>query len=170
MGRAGRYVRPMPEEDGSGVRGGPGSQQRSRPDCEPEPVTGPASAGAGDPRRRLGARAEVYCARKLERLGWQILDRNWRIRLGEIDIVAIDGRTLVVVEVKAQRSGNLAGPVLPALAVGPQKQRRLRRLALAWLEACPHQPDFDDLRFDVVGITVGNDNLPVSYSHLENAF
>ena len=125
---------------------------------------------SSDPRRSLGNRAEQICANELIRRGWRILDRNWRIRLGEIDIVAMDEGTLVVVEVKAHTAGNLSGPVRPALAVGPQKRRRLRRLASAWLVSRRQGRQFDELRFDVVGITFGRDGSLDSCEHLENAF
>ncbi len=125
---------------------------------------------AGDPRRRLGARAESLCAAELERLGWRILNRNWRIRIGEIDIVAIDGRSLVVVEVKAHRAGNTSGPARPVLAVNRDKQRRLRRLAEAWLQSRAGGLSFEEVRFDVVGITIGTTGAVVAREHLENAF
>ena len=110
-------------------------------------------------RKRLGDTAEDLAARHLRAAGCRIVARNARIRYaelaiaGELDIVAMDGRTLAFVEVKAGRAGNHAGPASPVLAVGPQKQRRLRRLARAWLstEAAPWH---DTIRFDVVGVTV----------------
>jgi putative endonuclease len=123
-----------------------------------------------DPRRALGDRAEEICRLNLERRGWRVLDRNWRVRMGEIDIVAMDGATLVVVEVKAHRSGNRAGPVSPVLAVGLQKQRRLRKLASAWLMIRCRGRSFDQLRFDVVGITFAPDDSIARYEHVENAF
>jgi putative endonuclease len=124
----------------------------------------------GDPRRALGSRAEEICEQQLMRRGWRILDRNWRVRMGEIDIVAMDGSTLVIVEVKAHRSSNRAGPATPALAVGPQKQRRLRRLASAWLMSRRQGRAFEELRFDVVGITFAPDGSIAGYEHIRDAF
>jgi len=123
-----------------------------------------------DPRRQLGARAEELCSAELERRGWRILDRNWRVRMGEIDIVATDGHSLVVVEVKAHRAGNLSGPVHPALAVNRRKQQRLRRLAEAWLQARAQGRSFETVRFDVVGITVGDGGSIAAWEHIEQAF
>ncbi len=125
---------------------------------------------AGDPRRRLGTQAEILCAAELERRGWRILDRNWRIRIGEIDIVAIDGRSLVVVEVKAHRAGNASGPAHPVLAVNRDKQRRLRRLAEAWLQSRAGGLSFEEVRFDVVGITLGDEDSIAAWEHIERAF
>ncbi len=123
-----------------------------------------------DRRRQLGARAESLCASALQARGWRIVERNWRVRIGEIDIVAIDGRDLVVVEVKAHRAGNSSGPLRPVLAVGRAKQRKLRRLAEAWLQRAAREPEFDEVRFDVVGITVGDDGSVAAWEHLEGAF
>ena len=125
---------------------------------------------APDPRRSLGSWAESLCASELERRGWRILDRNWRIRMGELDIVAVDGRALVVVEVKSQQAGNRSGPVRPALAVGRTKQRRLRLLAEAWLQAGKRRAQFETVRFDVVGITVDSAGEVACWQHIENAF
>lgn len=128
------------------------------------------ATGPGDPRRALGCRAEDICESHLRRRGWCILERNWRVRLGEIDIVAMDHGTLVIVEVKAHSSSNRNGPTAPVLAVGPQKQRRLRRLAAAWLMTGRRGRPFEDLRFDVVGVTIRPDGSIARYEHLENAF
>lgn len=90
--------------------------------------------------------------------------------MGELDIVAMDGTTLVFVEVKAHSSSNRAGPEKPVLAVGLQKQRRLRRLATAWLVTRRQHRGFEDLRFDVVGITFAPGGSPSGAEHIENAF
>ena len=84
-----------------------------------------------DDRRATGRSAEDICARRLRERGWRILARNWRIRPGELDLIALAGSTLVIVEVKAHHQGLRRGPVHPVLAVGPNKQRRIRRLASA---------------------------------------
>jgi len=146
-------------EEGSSSRKGPAGD------------TNEAGAGKdGDPRQALGRRGEDFCELQLKRRGWRILDRNWRVRMGEIDFVAMDGSTLVVLEVKSHSSSNRAGPPTPALAVGPQKQRRLRRLASAWLMTRRQGREFDELRFDVVAITFAPDGSLVCHEHIENAF
>ncbi len=121
-------------------------------------------------RLNTGRSAEEICARRLRRRGWQILARNWRIKAGELDLVARSGRTLVVVEVKSTHVGLRTGPVRPALAVGPDKQRRLRRLAAAWMAGPGRGLMVRDVRFDVVGILFSRDGELVDYDHIENAF
>src|ERR1044072_845920 len=106
-------------------------------------------------RRRLGAWAEELAARNLSQEGWTILARNHRTRYGEIDIVASDRHTLVFVQVKSGRLGSVAGPERPVFAVARQKQRRWRRLAGAFLAERPPLPRFSEIRFDVIGVTVG---------------
>lgn len=123
-----------------------------------------------DQRRKTGQSAEDICAARLQARGWRILARNWRIRAGEIDLIALAGQVLVIVEVKAHNPGSLHGPTAPVLAVGPNKQRRLRRLASAWIAGHQHHTSFRDVRFDVVGITFDRDGKVAGYDHLENAF
>jgi putative endonuclease len=93
----------------------------------------------------IGGYGERVATRVLRDAGMVVLDRNWRDRLGELDIVARDGETIVVCEVKTRR-GNAFGS--PAEAVGPAKVRRLRVLAAAWLGAHPEHRG--EVRFDVV--------------------
>ena len=123
-----------------------------------------------DQRRNTGQSAEDICAARLESKGWRILARNWRIKAGEIDLIALAGPVLVIVEVKAHHLGSRVGPTAPVLAVGPNKQRRLRRLASAWIAGNGRRLGFRDVRFDVVGITYDREGRMVGYDHLENAF
>ena len=74
------------------------------------------------PKKELGARGEELAVRYLKNRGYRILERNYRIKLGEIDIIARDRNTLVFVEVKA-RSSNRFGH--PKSAITPQKQRKI---------------------------------------------
>ena len=78
-----------------------------------------------------------------------MVERNWRCELGEIDLVAVHERLLVVVEVKARATDRYGSP---ALAVDERKQRRLRRLAAQWLVEHPEHRR-NDVRFDVVAVT-----------------
>src|SRR3954451_15768526 len=80
----------------------------------------------------LGRRGEQAAADHLTELGWQILDRNWRCREGELDIVARDGTELVFVEVKTRSSLAFGAP---AEAVDRVKAARIRQLALRWIAA-----------------------------------
>jgi putative endonuclease len=127
------------------------------------------------PRQRLGRGAEDLVARRLEQEGYRVLARNVRVRYrewgiaGELDLIALDGSTLVIVEVKSAHLGGRAGPERPALAVGPDKQRRLRRLARAWLASEPGIR-FQRLRFDVVGVSFDREGQLVAFEHLRDAF
>lgn len=95
----------------------------------------------------VGRYGEDVAARHLAAAGMAIVERNWRCQAGEIDIVARDGQTLVVCEVKT-RSGSTFGD--PFEAVTPAKAARLRRLAALWLAA--HDLRVADVRVDVVGV------------------
>jgi putative endonuclease len=100
---------------------------------------------ASQARGRWGER-EV--ARWYERRGGVVVDRNWRCPAGELDLVVRVGRTVVFCEVKARATDAFGGGLA---AVGSTKQRRLRRLAMAWLEV--HDVHGVDLRFDVAAVT-----------------
>ena len=125
---------------------------------------------AMDQRRTTGQNAEDICAARLTRRVWRILARNWRIKAGELDLIALNGPVLVIVEVKSHNQGSRRGPTAPVLAVGPNKQRRIRRLTSAWIAGHGRRLAFRDIRFDVVGITFDEHGHVVSYDHLEDAF
>ncbi len=95
----------------------------------------------------LGQSGEQAASEYLESCGMRILDRNWRSADGEIDIVAVDRRVLVVCEVKSRTSTRYGSPLE---AVSRAKRARLRRLAVQWLNA--HGIRFDEVRIDVVGL------------------
>jgi putative endonuclease len=98
----------------------------------------------------VGAYGERLAARYLVESGMQILDRNWRCDQGEVDIVALDGTCLVIVEVKTRRSLVFGSP---AEAVTAAKAARLRRLAGCWLAGHRSLVDtVSDIRIDVVGV------------------
>lgn len=119
-----------------------------------------------DLRRHLGRSGERVAAEHLQRLGFDVLERNYRTRWGELDLVAYDGRTLVFCEVKARRAGT--GPPFEALHAG--KQRRVRRMAASWLVERSDRPRAPDLRFDAIGVTVDGQGRLVAVEHLEGAF
>jgi putative endonuclease len=112
----------------------------------------------------LGSRGEAIAATYLTDAGLRVLDRNWRCRDGELDIVARDGTAIVFCEVKTRRATGFGHPVE---AVTPAKQRRLRTLAQRWL--APHDQHAPDLRFDVVGVLVRPER-PALVTHLRGAF
>jgi putative endonuclease len=105
-----------------------------------------------DRRRELGARGEDAVARWYTARGFTVLDRNWRVREGELDLVLHRGRTVVFCEVKTRR-GDAFGT--PFDAVTTAKQRRLRTLALRWLGE--HECRAAAMRFDVAAVRVGPD-------------
>jgi putative endonuclease len=100
-------------------------------------------------RRKIGAAYEKEAAAYLEKQGYRILQRNYRCRLGEIDLVAEEGTYLVFVEVK-YRSGRTKGDPLEAVHAG--KQRTIRKTAL-WYLAEHGIGENRPCRFDVVGMT-----------------
>jgi putative endonuclease len=114
----------------------------------------PRSAGT----RALGAWGEELAAAHLVACGWTVVGRNVRLPGGEIDLVALDGPELVLVEVKTRRS-TAAGH--PLEAVDPRKYARLRRLAGAYLAA--GAPPHGGLRIDVVGVLLGPDGPRISH-------
>lgn len=98
------------------------------------PADGPPPSAAPGPERPtntgLGRYGEQVAARRLAEDGLRILDRNWRCVEGELDIVALDGDTLAVCEVKTRSE---RGFQQPSEAIGPTKADRLRRLAERWM-------------------------------------
>lgn len=106
-------------------------------------------------RQQLGALGEQVAVDHLQALGWRILQRNWRCRYGELDLICADEQTAVFVEVKT-RTGDAFGGL--EHAVTPQKIRRIRRLAGLWLAG--QDDGWPGLRIDVVGVRVGRRRVP----------
>jgi len=101
-------------------------------------------------RQKLGKEGEGSAVEFLEGLGWRILERRWRCRFGELDIIALDDRTLVFVEVKTRSSERFGAP---EEAVGAAKRERLARCALSYVRA--RAVGDRPLRFDVISILGG---------------
>ncbi len=102
----------------------------------------------------------------MKRKGYRVVVRRCRSKLGEIDLVAVDGRTVVFVEVKARLDHDSGHP---AEAVDRTKQQRLTRLALGFLKR--HGLLEQAARFDVVAVTWPNSpRRPAEIEHIENAF
>lgn len=112
-----------------------------------------------DPRKQRGDSAEDRAVAELERAGYRIVDRNYRCRVGELDIVARDGNTLVFVEVRSRSDGR-HGTALANITT--RKQRQVARVARVYLHH--RKPVFDRCRFDVIGVT--GDEL----THVKGAF
>ncbi|NBU40379.1 MAG: YraN family protein [Planctomycetia bacterium] len=117
-----------------------------------------------DHRGELGRRGEDEAARYLRSLGYRIVGRRERVLRGDIDIVALDDRCVVFVEVRS-RSDVTHGH--PAETVGPVKQRRLAELAAAYIRR--HRLEDCHVRIDVVAVTFPEDGSPV-VEHYQNAF
>jgi putative endonuclease len=128
-------------------------------------TTAPASpAGAPHRPHALGRRGEDLAVRYLQQAGLIVLDRNWRCRDGELDLILTDGARLVVCEVKT-RSGEGFG--LPVEAVDDTKARRIRKLTHIWLSQ--YRIPWCDLRFDILSIIWPPGALP-RIQHLKDAF
>lgn len=117
-------------------------------------------------RDELGRRGEDEAARHLQSLGYRILGRRERVLRGDIDIVALDGRTVVFVEVRS-RSDTSHGH--PAETVGPTKQRRIAELAAAYIRR--HRLQDQSVRIDVVAVTFpAEPQAQPVVEHYQNAF
>ena len=114
-------------------------------------------------RQQLGIEGESLACAELEKLGYSIVERNYRTRSGEIDIVANDLGTVVFVEVKTKTSGDFGDPVEE---VTPQKQRQIVSMGEYYATYCcpPNTP----CRFDVV--TVDFSMLPPNITLYKDAF
>jgi len=125
-----------------------------------------------DMRKVLGQRGEDIAAAHLERSGWRIVARNYRVREGEIDLIAARGATLAFCEVKTlvQRAQPRSGPANPIESVGYEKQARVRRMARRWLAAHDGRLGVSDVRLDVIGILLSRDGELVRLEHVEGAF
>jgi putative endonuclease len=115
--------------------------------------------------RDLGAAGELAAARFLRRQGYHIVARRARDDLGELDLVAVDHGVVVFVEVKTRRTERTGHP---AEAVGPHKQRRLTRAALAYLRR--HRLREYPVRFDVVAVWWPPDARRPLIEHFPHAF
>lgn len=121
-----------------------------------------------DPRRALGAAGEDAVARWYGAAGYEVVDRNWRCRDGEIDLIVTRDGILVFCEVKTRRSAAFGAPFE---AVTVAKQQRLRRLAAQWLAARAEAAGraHGEVRFDVASVTVDRAGRP-EIEVLEAAF
>ena len=116
-----------------------------------------------DPRRQLGDAGEGLAAAALKKQGYKILEHNYVTPLGEIDLIARQGKTLIFIEVKTRQNTRFGAP---QEAVSPAKQARLRRLADYYLK----QKKLGEvlMRFDVVAIIMGEEKPQIEI--IQNAF
>ena len=121
-----------------------------------------------DPRSQLGRLGEQLAAEHLIRRGFRIVERNYRTRWGELDIVAFDGRTLAFCEVKTRR--RTAAGRSPLESVHARKRSRVRRMAARWLAERTDRPYAENVRFDAIGVTLDAAGRLLALEHLEGAF
>ena len=112
----------------------------------------------------LGRRGERLAERHLVARGYRLIERNWRCRHGEIDLVVRDGDAVVFVEVKTRTSTAFGHPFE---AITPVKLARLRRLAGVWCEAHPRERG--RIRIDAVAVLAPRDGVP-KVEHLVGVF
>ena len=116
-------------------------------------------------RAALGSEGEQLVARHLEREGFTIVGRNVRVGRLELDLVARRGALLVFCEVRTRASQNFVDPVD---TIDAQKQQRIRRAALLWLDACGEAASDLEVRFDAASVVMSDDEQALTY--YESAF
>lgn len=114
-------------------------------------------------RKRAGDRGERLALEYLVGKGYVLVESNYRTRFGEIDLILRSGTTLVFVEVKLRRGSGFGDPLE---SVTPRKQATIRALAEGYI--ADREPDFEDARFDVVGILETEGGREIQ--HIEDAF
>jgi len=112
--------------------------------------------------RRLGIKGEEVAVGFLKKKGYKIVSRNFKSSVGEMDIVAEDGDTLVFVEVKTRTDDSFGHPFE---AVTRRKQEKLRKVALSYLKHCRREAAS---RFDVLSIETNGDSYKIE--HIKDAF
>jgi putative endonuclease len=126
-----------------------------------------------DRRRARGELGEQFATRHLAAHGYEILERNFRTRGGELDVVAANARCIVFCEVKTRVADGRSGPLRGIDAIGQLKRRRLRALAGQWLRARPvgpERPARARLRFDAIDVTISPGGALVALEHVPDAF
>lgn len=121
--------------------------------------------------RSTGIAGERAAIAHLVAQGFRVIDTNFRTREGELDVVAIDSRTLVFCEVKARLGARAAIRALDG--IGPVKRRKIRAMARIWLsERAPLLGGWrgQDIRFDAIGVGVDSSGRVLTIEHVENAF
>ena len=115
--------------------------------------------------KSLGKYGELLARQYLKGQGYRILEENFRNKIGEIDLIAQDGKTICFVEVKTRKS---LGQGQPYEAVTPWKIRKLSQMAMSYLKYKFHSLEIP-VRFDVISIVQKNDKAP-NIQHIKNAF
>lgn len=116
-------------------------------------------------QQHIGKIGEQIAADFLTDLGFEVLDRNFKVRYGEIDLVALDGDLLVFVEVKTRTTDTFGAP---EVSITSAKLERLQNAALLWLQEHPDAPD--DWRVDVIAILIDRHNHVRDLQHFIGAY
>ena len=122
-----------------------------------------------DPRRARGAAGEQAAAEMLSALGYEIVERNFRTRYGEIDIVAVERDTLVFCEVRSRVGRDAVAWALQS--IGPGKRMQLRKMAREWFElSTAERPRTRKIRFDAVAVAITPSGRTLAIEHVRDAF
>lgn len=129
----------------------------------------------GDRRRAVGAKGEAAARELVTRRGWLIVDHNVRWREGELDLIALDGDTLVFGEVKTLVARSGSAGFSPFESIGRRKQAQIRALAKRWMVNDLRRlniqgPRFAAIRFDAFAVTLDERHDVLEIEHLEDAF
>lgn len=116
-------------------------------------------------KKRLGKKGEDYAAEYLKGIGYKVICRNYTCGLGEIDLIAIDRRVTIFVEVRSHSSVKYG---LPQESVTRRKQHKLRQVA--WNYLIGHGKTDSSCRFDVIGILFDKNERVSKLEHIINAF
>jgi putative endonuclease len=131
-----------------------------------------------DQRNQIGRTGEAAVREDVTRKGWTVLEYNVRWRDGELDMIAIDGRTLVFAEVKTlvARGADRKPAFSPFESITRRKQMRIRQLARRWMvdelqrQRRDRELRIDSIRFDAFAVVVDRAHAVKSIEHLEDAF
>lgn len=122
-----------------------------------------------DARRARGAVGEQAAAELLTALGYEILERNFRTKYGELDIVAVDRGTLVFCEVRSRVGREAIAWALES--IGPAKRLKLRRMAAEWLRfSATRRPRTRGIRFDAIAVALTPGGRVLGVEHVRDAF
>jgi putative endonuclease len=122
-----------------------------------------------DPRRARGAVGEDAAAQMLAALGYEIVQRNFRTRFGELDIVASDAEALVFVEVRTRVGRDAVAQALDS--IGPGKRMQLRKMAREWFRLSKDAgPPRRGIRFDAVAVAITATGRVLALEHVRDAF
>jgi putative endonuclease len=122
-----------------------------------------------DPRRARGASGEQAAAEMLAALGYEIVERNFRTRYGELDIVALDRGSLVFCEVRSRVGRDAIAWALQS--IGPAKRLQLRKMAREWFRLSKAEvPRSRAVRFDAVAVALAPNGRVLALEHVRDAF